>query len=76
MNCGERKREKEGVFVSSVYNIVFSRESFWEICQLMVLENKQVIYIDYKKEKKIEDRKYVQIQLRFASFSIEKRIRL
>lgn len=52
MNCGERKREKEGVFVSSVYNIVFSRESFWEICQLMMLENKQVIYIDYKKEKK------------------------
>lgn len=78
MNCVERKREKEGVFVSSVYNIVFSRESFWEICQLMVLENKQVIYTDYKKEKKIEDRvlKYVQIQLRFASFSIEKRIRL
>lgn len=72
----ERERERERGSVC-IY-IVFSRESFWEICQLMVLENKQVIYIDYKKEKKIEDRvlKYVQIQLRFASFSIEKRIRL
>lgn len=71
-------REKERERGSVCIYIVFSRESFWEICQLMVLENKQVIYIDYKKEKKIEDRvlKYVQIQLRFASFSIEKRIRL
>lgn len=36
-----REKERER---GSVYNIVFSRESFWEICQLMVLENKQVIY--------------------------------
>lgn len=72
--CREKERERGSVCIY----IVFSRESFWEICQLMVLENKQVIYIDYKKEKKIEDRvlKYVQIQLRFARFSIEKRIRL
>lgn len=46
--CREKERERGSVCIY----IVFSRESFWEICQLMMLENKQVIYIDYKKEKK------------------------
>lgn len=38
--CREKERERGSVCIY----IVFSRESFWEICQLMVLENKQVIY--------------------------------
>lgn len=39
--CREKERERGSVCIY----IVFSRESFWEICQLMMLENKQVIYI-------------------------------